>query len=126
MEIFAKVKGFILNDLDDGERITLWNAYAEKRNERDGNNILQGVIYENTNFDLLACSLTGEQVKDAIIEALHFDRNEFYFALVGKRFVSFMDLQDEQAPFDADELTAYIVTNYDALGFEVVADWLNA
>lgn len=99
-----------ITDLDDGEKVALWNEYCEANNYYDD-------YIEYNDIDELLYGLKPSEVLNRVDKE---DYNEWdeYCAYNGcGELYSFDYADDEDSPFDLDSLAQWIRDNEDACGY---------
>lgn len=114
-----KIKA-IIEAMDDGDKIALWNESCYECGYGDDE------ICDMQDFDELMSDNTPSEIASRIFFGGGFNPNHDYFAFDGyANFASFDYADDEDSPFDSDDLVDRIVRNENAFGSDEIAAVLN-
>lgn len=114
-----KVKA-IIEAMDDGEKIALWNGSCLECNYYDDR------IYSMGEFDEIMDGYSPSDIAGRIFYGGGFNPNHDYFAFDGyANLVSFDYSDDKNSPFYIDDLVNRIVRNESAFGNDEIAAVLN-
>lgn len=99
-----------ITDLNDGEKVALWNDYCEANNYYDD-------YIEYNDIDELLCGCKPSEVLSRI-DKDKYNQNDRYCSIDGwGEYVSFDYVDDNDSPFDLDSVAQWVYKNEDALGY---------
>lgn len=114
-----KIKA-IIEAMDDGDKIALWNESCRECNYYDDR------IYSMGEFNDIMEGYSPLDIAQEIYYGGNFNPNSAYFYYNGyANLVSFDFAGDENSPFCLDDLVDRIVRNENALGCDEIAAVLN-
>lgn len=114
-----KIKS-IIDAMDDGEKIALWNESCRECSYYDDE------IFYMQEFDEVMADSTPSEIACRIFYGGGFNPNHDYFAFDGyANLVSFGYPDDENSPFCLNDLVDRIVRNGNAFGCDEIAAVLN-
>lgn len=97
-------------DLDDGEKVALWNEYCEANNYYDD-------LIEYNDIDELLYGLKPSEVLNKV-DLSNYNDYDKYCAYNGSgELYSFDYVDDDDSPFDLDSVAQWIRDNEDACGY---------
>lgn len=114
-----KIKA-IIDEMDDGDKIALWNESCRECSYYDDE------IYSMGEFDEIMDGYSPLDIVRKIYYGANFNPNHDYFAFDGYANLVSFDYADEQnSPFCLDDLVDRIVRNENAFGSDEVAAVMN-
>ena len=114
-----KIKA-IIEAMDDGDKIALWNESCRECNYYDD------IIYRMGEFNDVMEGYSPLDIAQEIYYGGDFNPNSAYFHFNGyANLVSFNYADDENSPFCLDDLVDRIVRNENAFGCDEIAAVLN-
>lgn len=100
-----------IEDLSESDKVAMWNRYCENNNYWD-----ERIEYNNPN-DLMY-GLEPEEVIRRIDKEGNYSLSDDYCVIDSSgEYVSFDHVDDDNSPFDIDELANYVYDNEDAMGY---------
>ena len=94
----------VLDNMDDGDLISLWNEYVQKSNTDSSE------IFNMDELNDLYGEMTVREFTDRIG---HIDSDDDYFRISYGGIESFNSIDDENSPYYADDLAEYIYDSED-------------
>lgn len=114
-----KIKA-IIEEMDDGDKIALWNNACRECNYYDDE------IYSMGEFDEIMDGYSPLDIVQKIYYGGNFNPNSAYFYFNGYANIVSLDYPDaEKSPFCIDDLVDRIVRNENAFGNDEIAAVLN-
>lgn len=99
-----------ITDLDDGEKVALWNEYCEAINYYDD-------YIEYNDIDELLCGLKPSEIINRVDMENYREYDRFCAYDGSGELYSFDYADDEDSPFDLDSVAQWIYDNEDACGY---------
>ena len=110
-DVLGEVREY-LDSLSDGEKVDIWNEYAEAANNPDDR------IYSMDEFDEIFSDTKPWEIARACFYSRRFNPSDSWFWFNGYGNVESSDYisdHDDRSPIDLDEVAEYIVSNNDEL-----------
>ena len=110
-DVLGEVREY-LGTLDDGEKVDIWNEYADAANNPDDR------IYSMDEFDEIFSDTKPWEIARACFYSRRFNPSDSWFWFNGYGNVESADYisdHDDRSPIDLDEVAEYIVSNDDEL-----------
>lgn len=100
-----------IEDLVNSDKVEMWNQYCENNNYWD-----EYIEYNDPN--ILMCGLEPEEIIRRIDKEGNYSLNDSYCTIDNSgEYVSFYYVEDDNSPFDIEELAEYVYNNEDAMGY---------
>lgn len=110
-DVLGEVREY-LDSLSDGEKVDIWNEYAEAANNPDDR------IYSMDEFDEIFSDTKPWEIARACFYSRRFNPSDSWFWFNGygnTESADYISDHDDRSPIDLDEVAEYIVSNDDEL-----------